>query len=276
MENTILYRSGDFVSNKANGHMCSSQNKAYIKAMSEPAAYTGGGIYLTVTDLLKFDQALYTEELLTEENKQIMFTPVEPSRFYSYGWFIVPIGGKTVIYHNGGSGGFNSEFRRYPEKAYTIIVLSNYDGGAEALTNKIGYMLLKQPYLITTEAEAYCRKGSIMFHWQDEPEAALELYLSALKQYKKGKVEKSIANKIENGINSIAYDYLKKEDFTKAIEIFRVNTKNFSESANAYDSLAEAYMKNGQKEQAIKNYKKSLELNPDNTNAREMIDKLKN
>jgi len=46
------------------------------------------------------------------------------------------------------------------------------------------------------------------------------------------------------------------------------------QSANAHDSLGEAYMINGNKELAIKNYKKSLELNPDNTNAKEMLNKL--
>jgi len=275
MNNTIFYKSGDLVSNKANGHMLSTQSKDYIKAKGEPAAYTGGGIYLTVTDLLKFDQALYTEDLLTEKNKQIMFTPVEPSRFYAYGWVVVPFGGTTVIYHPGGSGGFSSEFRRYPEKGYTIIVLSNYEGGAGDLTNKVDCMLLNQPYMTTTKAEAYCRRGR-MFRMQDEPGAALQSYLSALKQYKKEKAEKFDTKEIEDGINSIAYDYLKKEDFIKAIEIFRINTKNFPESANTYDSLAEAYLKNGQKDLAIKNYKRSLELNPDNKNAIEMLNKLKN
>jgi predicted negative regulator of RcsB-dependent stress response len=42
-----------------------------------------------------------------------------------------------------------------------------------------------------------------------------------------------------------------------------------------YDSLGEAYMKKGDKEKAIENYQKSLGLNPNNTNAREMLKKLK-
>ena len=47
------------------------------------------------------------------------------------------------------------------------------------------------------------------------------------------------------------------------------------QSANAYDSLGEAYMKAGDNEKAIKNYKKSLELNPENNNAKKMLEKLK-
>ena len=275
MNYTIQFKSGDLVTKKAYGHVLSAKNTGYVKAVGEPAAYTGGGIYTTVGDLLKFDQALYSEELLTEENKKLMWTPINPSRFYGFGWIVVPFGGTTVIYHNGGSGGFNSEFRRYPEKAYTIIVLSNYDGGASKLTNKIDCMLLEQPYMITTEAEAYCRKGRIS-RMQNKLSVAEEYYYAALDLFKHGEIDKIFQKEVENGMNSIGYEYVKTQDFTKAIDIFKTIVENFPESANAFDSLAEAYMKNGQKNLAIKNYKKSLELNPKNTNAKEMLDKLKN
>jgi CubicO group peptidase (beta-lactamase class C family) len=195
MNYTIQFKSGGFVTKKAYGHDLSAKNTGYVKAVGEPAAYTGGGIYTTVGDLLKFDQALYTEELLTEENKKLMWTPINPSRFYGFGWVVVPFGGTTVIYHNGGSGGFSSEFRRYPEKAYTIIVLSNYAGSASALTNKIDGMLLEQPYLITTEAEAYCRKGKIS-RMQNELSVALEYYYAALDLFKQGEADKNIAKEI--------------------------------------------------------------------------------
>ena len=61
----------------------------------------------------------------------------------------------------------------------------------------------------------------------------------------------------------------------QAIKIFVLNVEAYPEAYNTYDSLAEAYMKNGDKQAAIKNYKKSLELNPKNTNAEKMLEKLK-
>jgi len=274
MNTAVMYHGGIIISNKADGHMLSGENKKYVKATGEPAAYSGGGIYLTVADMLKFDQALYTEHLLEEENKKIMFNPVEPSKYYGFGWIVVPFGGTTVIYHNGSSGGFNSEFRRYPEKGYTIIVLSNYDGGASDLANKIDCMLLKQPYLITTEAESYCRKGRMLRH-RNQLKAALQYYLTALKLYKQGVVEKSMAKEIESGINMVGYAFLGRNDYNRAIEIFHMNAENYPESANAYDSLGEAYMKNGQKKLAIKNYEISLKLRPENENAIKMLRQLK-
>ncbi len=53
--------------------------------------------------------------------------------------------------------------------------------------------------------------------------------------------------------------------------IFKLNTEEFPDSWNAFDSYAEGLMRNGQKELAIKNYKHSLELNSGNTNAIQQI-----
>jgi len=66
-----------------------------------------------------------------------------------------------------------------------------------------------------------------------------------------------------------------KKDVKKALEFFEYNISNFPKSANVYDSLAEAYMIKGDKAQAIKNYKKSLKLDPNNQNAARMLRELK-
>ena len=60
-----------------------------------------------------------------------------------------------------------------------------------------------------------------------------------------------------------------------AIEILKVNVHAYPESWNAYDSLGEAYAVAGQKDLAIQNYQKSLELNAKNDNARQALAKLK-
>lgn len=61
---------------------------------------------------------------------------------------------------------------------------------------------------------------------------------------------------------------------TDAIKTFQLNTQAFPNSGNAWDSLAEVNMNAGQIEAAIKQYKKSLELDPLNTNAIKMLEKL--
>jgi len=78
----------------------------------------------------------------------------------------------------------------------------------------------------------------------------------------------------ESEFNAMGYRLMGAGKMKAAIEIFKLNVELYSESANVYDSLAEAYMNSGDTKKAIKNYKKSLELNPDNNNAKEMLKKL--
>ena len=75
-------------------------------------------------------------------------------------------------------------------------------------------------------------------------------------------------------INIAGYQLLSENQIDKAIKVFTLNTELYPKSFNTWDSLAEAYMSKGDKETAIKYYKKSLELNPQNTNAQKMIDKM--
>jgi len=78
----------------------------------------------------------------------------------------------------------------------------------------------------------------------------------------------------EKQMNLLAYQYLQAGKTKEAIELFKLNVSAYPESANTYDSLGEAYMINGDKEQAIQKYIKSLELNPNNKNAIEKLQQL--
>ncbi len=60
----------------------------------------------------------------------------------------------------------------------------------------------------------------------------------------------------------------------EAIEILRLNVWAYPDAFNTYDSLAEAYYVDGQIEWAIANYERSLELNPENENGREMLERI--
>ena len=78
----------------------------------------------------------------------------------------------------------------------------------------------------------------------------------------------------ENELNNYGYVLLKMKKVSIAIEFFKMNIVLFPKSANVYDSLGEAYMRSGDRKKAIQNYKKSLELNPNNTNAAKMLQRL--
>lgn len=80
-------------------------------------------------------------------------------------------------------------------------------------------------------------------------------------------------------VNRIGYNMLRgksEESISNAIDLFELNAKNYADSFNAFDSLGEAYETAGDEEKAIKNYKKSLQLNPLNKHAKERILSLEN
>jgi tetratricopeptide (TPR) repeat protein len=78
----------------------------------------------------------------------------------------------------------------------------------------------------------------------------------------------------EDRLNRLGYSLLEQKKVAEAIAVFKLNVEFYPQSANVYDSLGEAYMVKGDRELAITNYKKSLELDPNNNNAVVMLKKL--
>ena len=79
---------------------------------------------------------------------------------------------------------------------------------------------------------------------------------------------------IESGINTQGFKFLELKKFDEAIKVFTLNTQLFPNSWNTWDSLAEAYMQKGETHIATGFFKKSIEMNPDNSYAKEMVEKM--
>ena len=101
------------------------------------------------------------------------------------------------------------------------------------------------------------------------PEKGMEVYEEWIKVFPDWKMFS------ENKMNYLGYRYLSSEKTEEAIQVFELNAKAYPGSWNCWDSLAEGYMRSGDQETAIKYYKKSLEMNPDNDNAHKMIEQMK-
>ena len=82
------------------------------------------------------------------------------------------------------------------------------------------------------------------------------------------------ADIVESSINAMGYRHLENGEIEAAISVFQLNTDTFPRSANTWDSLGEAIMTKGDHETAIRYYRRSLELDPDNSNAARMIDRM--
>ncbi|MEQ9297339.1 MAG: DJ-1/PfpI family protein [Cyclobacteriaceae bacterium] len=79
----------------------------------------------------------------------------------------------------------------------------------------------------------------------------------------------------ESTINRLGYALMTKDETLSAVKVFAMNTEEFPNSFNAWDSLAEGYLKLGDTDLARKHYQKSLELNPNNTNAENALASIK-
>ncbi len=75
-------------------------------------------------------------------------------------------------------------------------------------------------------------------------------------------------------INEQGYQFLRAQELDAALATFKLNVALYPENSNVHDSLGEGYLAKGMKEESIKHYKKSLELDPNNENAKRMLEKM--
>ena len=272
MKNTGYDHHNVILKNRATGYERSGSSYINANYLDMSIPYAAGSMYSTVEDLYLWDQALYTEQILSKKNIDLLFTPYIPAfeGHYGYGWGIgkVPIG-KTkdslnVINHGGGINGFNTLITRIPSDNNLIVLLNNTGGAPlNEMSNAISGILYNKPYDLPKKSLAYSLLKNIK-----------ELGITeALVKFKENKSTENYALR-EGEMNNAGYELLQAGKVKEAIEVFKLNVNAFPKSANVYDSLGEAYMKDGNKELAIENYKKSLELNPGNQGAVDMLKKM--
>jgi hypothetical protein len=97
----------------------------------------------------------------------------------------------------------------------------------------------------------------------------------AVRQYHDLRAAQRVGYNFDEGeLDGLAYELLHASKVKDAIRIFQLNVEAYPQASNPYDSLGEGYMNDGDKAQAVANYRKSLELNPKNHNAVKMLQKL--
>jgi len=170
--------------------------------------------------------------------------------------FLVP-----VIQHNGGINGFNTTIVRMINEKRLIVLLDNTEQGEhlDQIAKGIMSVLYDQPYDYPKRSIAEVLLKTIVD--KDVP--------TATRQYRELKTgaKTSEYDFGETELNILGYQLLQMKKLADAIEIFKLNVEIYPQASNPYDSLGEAYMLHGDKELAIASYKRSLELNPKNTNA---------
>ena len=117
--------------NRASGYSIGQLQIINAPCWDVSVGYSSHGLYSTVGDLYKWDQAFYKDPLVSDETLGKILTSVvatnDGDQKYGYGWFISSSSGRQVIEHHGGWSGFNLTLARYPDDQVTVVVLSNLD-----------------------------------------------------------------------------------------------------------------------------------------------------
>jgi CubicO group peptidase (beta-lactamase class C family) len=133
------------IKNRAAGYQ--SENGEIINAayMDMTVPFAAGAMYSTTGDLLLWDQALYTEKLISKKSLTETFTPFKGS--YGYGWNISKRFDRTIIAHGGGIYGFVTQISRFPDDKVTVIVLSNLQAASPGkIANDLSAIVFGAPY----------------------------------------------------------------------------------------------------------------------------------
>jgi CubicO group peptidase (beta-lactamase class C family) len=135
MDHTILYEKGrNEVSHRAYGHTKSPSGWQETDQSATSATRGDGGVYSSLADLAKGDQALREHTLLSESEMRPAITPVnipgveEPDgrpAEYGFGWFLNPYKGHARMWHYGETIGFRTAIERFVADKLTVIVLAN-------------------------------------------------------------------------------------------------------------------------------------------------------
>jgi tetratricopeptide (TPR) repeat protein len=215
---------------------------------------------------------------LSGEAKQKYYRPKlradeDANSYYAYGWDVHKTRRNTyVIQHNGTNRIFYSDFNRFLDEGVTIIQLSNKAHQNFFETNlEISKIIFDPNYqpeipIADNETNRSFTAEVIKIVLEKGFDAGVAAYKKRVKN----------VDLLQRTVNAKGYDLLSAKKTNQAIDVFKLNVLAFPKSANAFDSLGEAYLEAGNKDLAVENYKKSLALNPDNKNAEEVLKRLSN
>lgn len=125
MVNTGYDYNGLILKHRAEGYALRGDTLITAPFVDMSVPFAAGGLYSTVEDLYLWDQALYTEKLISKKSLEMMFTPFKKQ--YGYGWFIDEQFKRLRISHGGRIEGYMNSIERFPQEKLTVIVMGNRD-----------------------------------------------------------------------------------------------------------------------------------------------------
>ena len=250
--------------NRAAGYTPSYKRGKYgnVNYVDMSIPYAAGSIYSTVEDLYLWDQALYTEKLVSKKYSDLLFgkhITANRNRSYGYGWFMGGLRmGKSKEYvstmsHGGGINGFRTNIIRIPKTKSFIVLLSNCER-SELYDLKVAINGI-------IHGKPFNPRKSVAYETLEVIED--EGISKGLSFYDKVKNDSDYYLNIEE-LNIAGYELLQANEIKDAAIVFELNVQAHPDHFGVYDSYGEVLLMQGDTVGAIENYKKSVQLNPNN------------
>jgi CubicO group peptidase (beta-lactamase class C family) len=253
-------------------------------------ANAAASLHTTAQDYGRFIAAILKGTGLKKETVRQMLTPqikvdeaganmtarpannLSPSVSWGLGVGLQSTPDGISFWHWGDNGDSKAYFVAFQQQKIGIVVFANSANGLSFMPELVDEAIGgQQPSLAWIEYESYKSPSRRLIKniLANGAEAGLREY----RQWRTGRAASEVIN--ENQMNRLGYNLIGMKRVKDAIEVFKLNVEDYPQSSNTYDSLGEAYMIDANKELAIKNYERSIELDPKNANGIASLKKLK-
>ena len=273
MTNSFFSDSDEIIKNRVTPYRYNFLTAKYDNAeYRDPSTtYSTGGIISTTEDLLKWDQALYTNQLLSKESIELLLKPNFDR--YSYGFYVNLRGehaNLNIRWHGGLVTGYRSQITRLIDENKTIILLTNRrDTDTYEITNKIISILTSKEYELP-------RRSLFKFVIEKTANESAE---SAMAE-----VDKLIkANSQDYTLDDIAIiraglELKSDEAYEKSLQLMQATIELFPETVYItflHYQIARSYVELENRKKAIEFAEKVLAVNPEHEGARSIVDQWK-
>ncbi|WP_420387750.1 serine hydrolase [Roseivirga sp.] len=266
----IAFSSGsaDVIANRSSKYTYDHQAGGYLKLtdLHVSRGLAGNGININMPKLIEWAKKLSVDIYFSESTKALMWKPYHfeemPDYRFAAGWNIYTSGKGASI---GFTGGGVSAIRVFPNQNLTVLVMSNgfqYNSVHNDIVTRVAGFFNEE----LKNEEQILMDETVSELIQEKPIAMDKLYES---------ISQKLSNDRKEGFfNSLGYVLIGYRKYHLANSVLKLNAEKYSKSANTYDSLGESFIYLDDLQSALKNYRKVLELDPDNRNARQMISKI--
>jgi CubicO group peptidase (beta-lactamase class C family) len=257
MNNSGSYYHTQIIPNRATGYDYSFDGYTSSDFRDQSNTMGTGDIYSTVEDLFKFHMALANNTLLNKELTAEMFTPGMAPAQYGYGWFnkqfkYTSTDSSASNFHLGMTEGFISFIRRIPSTKSLVVILCNSSPtDFFGITNNLYKVLYNKP--VTLKQPVHKK---------------VETYIEqlgadkAIAEYKKMKADSAHYYIDWISMNFIAQQLLTLKRYEDARVISENNVNEFPDKDLILVTMGNIYLALNKKEDAIKFYKKALQITP--------------